>query len=511
MSAQDPAILRTAKVIEGKSAQDQTVREDLRQVVPRYLSLLGCNAVALVFSFGSTLLLTKQLGPAGYGRWSTLMSVVTGTVIVGTSWTLVGLVRLGCEEFLREGSIRQAFWERTALLLGSLLAVGLVLWAGQQRLPDPVGGRGGTLVLVLAGAVASALSLHAQHALQAAKQMGRAGFVQILERGVLFVGLVVLGWWGAVSVEGALGAFVAGGLVGAGSLWFLFDRRLWLPVCGNRRVRRELMLFSLPYLALYGFGFLSTGYVDILILKVFLPFDQVGEYFLAQQMAGLLTQVSTVACTVLLPTLTTASVLDRTGVVTLHLQRVVPHLVFVWSFVLALVMVVARPALPAVFGEAYRPVVLPFSILLVSCSLVGIVQFGYAPLVNAYQMTWGNTLIAIAASLVNLAMDCLLIPYLGVAGCAIATVLASLVSTGLFMLLTRRVLRIAGGAVALVGTLPVVVVLGACILEQGAITGVIALLGTACLAVGVFGFFSARDAEWLSLVFHHRHYPGGRD
>jgi O-antigen/teichoic acid export membrane protein len=157
-----------------------------------------------------------------------------------------------------------------------------------------------------------------------------------------------------------------------------------------------------------------------------------------------------------------------------------------------------------VFGEAFRPAAQPFSILLLSCSLAGIVQFGYAPLVNAYKLTWANTFIVIATSLVNLAMDCLLIPYFGVAGCAVATVLASLVSAVLFMFLTHRALRVAGNGLVLAATSPVVVVLAVSVLQQTALVEVTALLATACLAVTAFGFFGARDAEWMKLVFRIR-------
>jgi O-antigen/teichoic acid export membrane protein len=479
---------------------EDSAGHNVRQVVSCYFAVLLCNGVALGLSFASTLLLTKRLGPGGYGQWSVFVAVVTGAVLVGTSWTQVSLVRHGCEEWLREGSIRRAFWERTGLLLASLLVLGGVLWAAAPWIAGAAGGLRGAAGLVFAGAVASALSLHTQHALQAANRMRQAGLVQVIERAALFGGLAALLGLGYLSFGSAVVVFILSGLLGAGTIGFFLQRRVWLPITWDGPMRRALLSFSLPYLLLYAFSFLSTGYLDVLVLQRFLPLHDVGMYYLANQMAGLFTQVSTVACTVLVPLLTSLTVLGQSETTTLYLRRVLPHLILAWSVILAVAVTLSPAIFPLCFGSAFRPVAAPFSILMVACSLAGIVQFGYAPLANAWKMTWLNTCVGITSGLVNLAMDWLLIPRFGVAGCAAASVVASVVAVCLLMSLTHKKMGIGGIAHPLVATLPVPVAVLLSITGQSMWIGFASAAAATGVVVWACNLFSPEDRKWLGRI-----------
>ena len=69
--------------------------ESSRHLIGTYLALLGSNGVVLCLSFVNTLLLTRWLGPAGYGQWSVFIAVVTGA---GS-----GIGRATAELFAAEG------------------------------------------------------------------------------------------------------------------------------------------------------------------------------------------------------------------------------------------------------------------------------------------------------------------------------------------------------------------------------------------------------------------------
>jgi O-antigen/teichoic acid export membrane protein len=456
--------------------------------------------VALGLSFASTLLLTKWLGPGGYGQWSVFVAVVTGAVLVGTSWTQVSLVRHGCEELLHDGSIRRAFWERMGLLLASLLVLGGVLWAAAPLIASAAGGLTGAAGLVFAGAVASALSLHTQHALQAANRMKQAGLVQVTERAALFGGLTALLCLGYLSFGSTVAVFILSGLLGAGTIGLFLERRLWLPITWDGPMRRALLSFSLPYLLLYAFSFLNTGYLDVLVLQRFLPLQDVGMYYLANQMAGFFTQVSTVACTVLLPTLTSLVVLGQSEMTTLYLRRVLPHLILAWSVLLAVAVTLSPVVFPLCFGSAFRPVAAPFSILVVACSLTGIVQFGYAPLANAWKMTWLITCVGVGSGLVNLGMDWLLIPRFGVAGCAAASVVASVVAVCLLVSLTHWKMGIGGIAPPLIATLPVPIAVLLSITGQPMWIGFASAAAATGVVVWACNLFSPEDRKWLGRI-----------
>lgn len=434
-------------------AAEPSLGVSIRKLISNYLVLLGANAIAVSFSFVNTLLLTRWLGPQLYGEWSVFLSIVNGLVLLATNWSLVSLVRYGCEEHTREGVITRAFWGRTILLAASLLVatIGTYLLGGWFQSRFPAFHSAQWFVVGAAGAVA--FSLHVQHAFQAVGKMKLVGYVLILERAALLVGIVVLMFAGAFSLRPLMGVFIASGLL-AGSSLFLLGRILWLPPRVDGATICGLLSFSAPYLILYPFGFMSTGYIDVLILAKNVPVEDVGIYYLASQLVGLMTQVSTVACTVLIPAITKAAVQGQYTVIEQYLERILPHIAFLWSAALSGILLVGGYVLPLMFGEKFRPALVPFQILVFSCWLAGIGQFAYAAILNIYKWTWANTIIGVSSGLVNLGFDLVLIPILGARGCALATVLACATSVYLMVQLSRKRLALKGGLSIFLSGLP---------------------------------------------------------
>jgi O-antigen/teichoic acid export membrane protein len=92
------------------------------------------------------------------------------------------------------------------------------------------------------------------------------------------------------------------------------------------------------------------------------------------------------------------------------------------------------------FGPAYRPAGEPFAILMAASAIV-VVAINYTSLAMAVDQervfAWAVT----AASVINVLLNLLLIPFYGPTGAAIATVVAELV---VFLVCARRVVRVIG-------------------------------------------------------------------
>lgn len=103
----------------------------------------------------------------------------------------------------------------------------------------------------------------------------------------------------------------------------------------------------------------------------------------------------------------------------------------------AALVVGALPLILGVYGAAYREAVLPLVLL-----VPGVVAWSLAKVLSqfiVYQLgiRWAPTLFAVAGMLVNVALNFLLIPRMGVPGAAVA----SLLSYGLVLLLTAMLFR----------------------------------------------------------------------
>ena len=105
----------------------------------------------------------------------------------------------------------------------------------------------------------------------------------------------------------------------------------------------------------------------------------------------------------------------------------------------------ARPSLgtavmTGLFGPAYRPAGTPFAILMAASAIV-VVAINYTSLAMAVDQertfAWAVTI----ASIINVLMNLVLIPFYGAIGAAIATVAAELV---VFLICARRVVSVVG-------------------------------------------------------------------
>lgn len=474
-------------------AVERKLGASVRKLISDYLVLLSANAIALGLSFCNTLLLTRWMGPESYGQWSIFLSIVNGLVLLTTNWSILSLVRYGCEEHVVNGTITQAFWARSVLLAASLAIVALGAYPLGIWLHSRFPALEGAEWLMVGAAATSAFSLHAQHAFQAVGKMKRAGYVQILERASLLGGIIILMSAGVFSLRPMMGVFLASGLLAGASLLSL-RRALWLPPRFDGATIRGLLSFSAPYLVLYPFLFGASGYIDVLILANYMTTEDVGVYYFASQLAGLLTQVSVITCTVLIPAITRAAVQGRHNVIELYLERVLPYIIFLWSAVLSVVLLASEYVLPLVFGAKFRPAVAPFQLLVVSCGLAGIAQFAYAPILIARKWTSLAPIIGVSSGLANIGLDLLLIPILGTGGCALATVLTCVVSTILRVKLTRRRLALKGGLSIFIACLPLIASFGLI-----AYTGRLWLSGIGLLIVSyivIRSFRLFRTADW---------------
>src|SRR5262249_47017359 len=157
---------------------------------------------------------------------------------------------------------------------------------------------------------------------------------------------------------------------------------------------------SAPHVFLNPFLFFDSTFLDVLVLNAFLPSSAVGVYYFAVQMANLVMLVGAVASTVLVPVLTTMTLLDRHDLQERLLKQILPHVVFVWSILLSVGLIVGHYIVPLILSDKLRPAWTPFSLLMASCSSAVIWQIAYHPIVTAKKWTWIHPCVQIPSGVV---------------------------------------------------------------------------------------------------------------
>jgi O-antigen/teichoic acid export membrane protein len=397
---------------------------DLAQGPKNYVSLVGAQTVSALLSFAAVGLATRYLGPSGYGGVVAIVAASQAIGQLGVNWTAVSLSIYGVEEFVETGRVARTFWTRFWIFLPNVLLViatsplWLPLLSSILKLPAQA------YLFILGHFLASVLWIHIQQTLQGAKLMRLQGSLLTFER--LLVLLVILACVvsGRVSFLAVVLAYIVAPLGAcAAGLWRL--RKLIFPVMGlDRALLSRILRFSLPVIPASLAGYMSTSYIDAFFIAHYLSSADLGVYAVAYQAAGLTLQLPLLVGTVLLPLFVTLQVegqADRAG---RFMCNVLPVLSLLWGIACAAVAAIGGYVLPLIFGEQFRAVGALLWPLMTMAALAGPVWMGYAPFSNSRSATSIAMVGAICSAVVNVLLNYLLIPVLGLVGCAWATAAA---------------------------------------------------------------------------------------
>ena len=410
---------------------------DIQNALPNYATLISSQGGIILFSFLNFWYLTRVLGPEGYGGVVALIAASqTAQIFVG--WTNLALARLGVEEYVTTGKIDKALWSKTAVSLGNvlLLLVLVPFWLSPLsvwlKIPSEI------FPLVIFHFVVTTFGLQIQHALQAVKLLKLQSFFQLIERIITFVLFVTLFFSNRLTITSALLVYTISNLVtGLLGFWKIspfFSKNL-IP---DYEWVKKIIFFSLPLFPLSILGFLSANYLDVIFISSFLTIKDVGIYSTAYQFVGLATNFTTVANLLLMPMFVSLQSNQKESAIEIYLRQILPVIVIFWGLYCALLAVFGQYFLPLFFGEKFQEAS-PISYVLLSAAILNSpTLMGYSPLAIAKSMTRQLLVISLGTSFTNVLFNFLLIPRYGLIGCAWATVISAIVFSLLSMFVVHQ-------------------------------------------------------------------------
>ena len=400
---------------------------DLRRFTLNSALTLTRQALGLLVSLGTAVILARSLGPHGQGSYA--LALLLPSLI--TTFTNVGLAQGTVYQLARRShALLEAV--RGSLALAILVglagyAIALLILAARPLLPaDPFAGVA-TTVLVLGALTAATAML--QSVLVAVLQgiedflafNAAILFSQLMTLGCMVVAVPILD----LGVVGAVSASVVAQLISVVAVLIFVVMRVRhrehaagadIGLSYNRAVLRYGARAYLSNVV----GYLNYR-ADTLVIAVFLDPAAVGLYVIAYQLVERLWLLSQGVGAVLLPRV---SALYREKDAQRSLTPIVARHVLWLSIVAAVVVFVVAPFfVPLVFGSRYEPAVLPLQVLLpgvllfnVSRTLANDIAGRGRPELNAFQ--------DIVTLIINIALNVLLVPPLGILGAAIASTIS---------------------------------------------------------------------------------------
>lgn len=471
---------------------------DLRQLLRNFIGLGVGNYGAMVVSLLITAILTRRLGKDLYGGLTLLLMASNVVSLLVANWTQMGVVRFGAVEFKSTGSVAAAVWTRV-WIAGPWAVVATLLIAALRAplaayLQIPVWG----LALVLAHFFAAFVLTTIGAAFQAQERMRHYGVVLFFDKAVMIALILTVPVDWARHPLTLLGMYAGSSLFVA--LWGIvaLGRKALTPVTFDRQACRTMLSFSLPLILSSWAGLLGTTWVDSAVITRFLPRSDVGLYGLGGQMAAVVQQVTIIFSTLLLPQFSLMVAEREHEKIATFVDRVLPYWFLGLSVLLCLVVLLATPVVPLVFGVAFAGAV-PVLVLMALATCALALFNAFSPLVVAFGSTWMLTAICLVSGASNVVFDFALIPRYGIAGAAFATVLSYSVSAVSVLVFVQT--RVAGRVTGLAWLgLPVAIVCLCFFLLQGWLFYLLAIPAGAVSVFGLvsrFRLFRAEDAVYL--------------
>ena len=371
----------------------------------------------LLLSALATILITRSMGLAGKGEISLIVSVPGFLLLFGTFGTAHGAVyALGKNSFSPNQVIR-ATWVLTALESVLVCLVALPLWwMGQTTFLRGLDWR--HLLFVVSLLPAEFLLNYGTYVLRGMGRPDLFNLYRLVRTMLYFLSLSALWLSRSLTIETALGVWALALVVSA----VLVQARLW-PL---RRSVRETWVFPREPIAMllrYGLQLYPTlilaflGYrLDVFIINSILTKADVGAYTIAVSVAEIVWFIPNAVGIVLFPIIARMSAREANELTPLVLRQV---MALTAAAVLGL-FAIRRQLMIVVFGETAGLPAIPVLALL----LPGVLAF------SALKTVWqdlcgrGRPLLASLSMLVVVGLDvglnCLLTPRLGVRGAAIS-------------------------------------------------------------------------------------------
>ncbi|WP_336003531.1 flippase [Halorientalis halophila] len=395
------------------------------RIVTRFKTKFVGQAVATVSSSALMVLLARMLDPSKYGMLS-LAVAVFGAVGV---FSKLGIAKSGARYIAeykeREpGQIPHILRVAFGLNLVAVVVVSSVLLVGHGYLAS-LFDEPGLESLLLFGALFlafEALTVFSQLVLQGFEEIRLAATIDVVNYGCRLLFAVGLVWFGFGAL-GALGGYIVGfataSLVGG---WFVYARfyRGAETSAVETGLSRRIAEYAVPVTATNTAHSLSKR-VDTVLVGYFLTPVAVTFYIVSKQVMTFVETPLTALGFTLSPTFGAQKADDNVGQAARIYEEALTYSLLFYVPAAAGIYLVAEPVIRLLFGAEYlgaTPVLKVFTVYIVLRSITKITSnaLDYLGRARERAIAKGGT------AVLNVGLNVLLIPLLGVVGAAVATI-----------------------------------------------------------------------------------------
>lgn len=379
--------------------------------------------------FVTQIVLARHLGPAEYGVYILGYTLLRLTVLIGRLGLDNGVIHFGARYVRKEnGKLKGAILGAIGIAgLGSL-ALSLIIFISSKFIA--VHGFGApelaTVLVCFSPGIAGfgimrVLTAASRIRLDVRKSVIVEDYFQPLLE-LSLVGVVIASGWGAAGAASATSlSFVLA--VGLAARWLVLDMgKILSGQVRYESVLRPMLVYSIPTFAASVFNVVNL-WMDRVMVGVFLPTEEVGIYQAAVQIVSVFGVVLAGISSIFMPII--ADMYQRGEYADLDeiYKAATKWGLYLCLPAIGLLMAAPTVVIGALYGKAYMSGAVPLMIITIGQLInIGSGAVGGVLVMSGNERSWLR--ITAAVMVLNVVLNVLFIPWLGVSGAALATTIA---------------------------------------------------------------------------------------
>ncbi|MCP3666484.1 MAG: oligosaccharide flippase family protein [Gammaproteobacteria bacterium] len=394
-----------------------------KRIFANGINLIAGKVGASVISIVNIMVLTRLLSTEEMGVYSLFMMMANLALVFGLTWTDGALVRFGREEYLdtKKKSINDAFWVKVIIfvLCGFIFSISFLLFS--KDLSEYVGISNWEVLLIIGVFILNGLMSFMGAVFRSIDQIKTASYILTLQKLSYFIGLCLVY---VIDHEGLVYIFVSLNI--SYLLTILFNmKKLNFSVVSkfnfNKIVFKKMWSLSWPVF-IGASGIYVVNYVDLFVIKLYMNDSDVGIYSVAYSGFMSICSVIMLMQTLFMPLIVEYKHKGRFDLVRNYVKNLYRY-IFAWVAISAIGLSCTDFVIPFLFTDSYVSAIQSFNILLIT-SIFYFCSISLLPIVSAFDLMIAFQGINLMRSVVNAGMDFYLVPSMGIAGAAYATLIS---------------------------------------------------------------------------------------
>lgn len=419
---------------------------DIKQLFNNFIALLSSKMISMLLGIVVTVVIIRFLGNERYGILSLYLSVVYLILYLFINWNNSAIVRFGREELLQQSKINKIFSTQLIILAFVYATIVPLLFIFRYKLRQYIGIDELYISTIILLSICISLTNTFEYLFQAYGYLKQMAVMKILDRVLMIVFLIIIfGIFKKVNITYIILIYILSYFFQIIYGIYVIGLKNCLPFVFDKQTIQTMFRYSWPLIFAFSSGYI-IDWVDLFFIRYFLSIEHVGLYQCAYQGMLSLSSIIMMVSVILFPIFVTFKVHKEIEKVRYLYQRILIQLIIPLCFILIIFSNVSQYVFYMLFGKEFLVSGYIFNILLISLSFLGISVF-YSPLLSAFDLIKQMSLCNIVFGIVNIILDLLLIPLLGMYGAALATGISYGVGSLGYMFFGNRILAIKNSSI----------------------------------------------------------------